>query len=157
MAIVLLFLLVDLLQLFASKLLMNYVAENDVGLADIEAAIAQRLGTNVRFSSNNEHFAKMLMTNDWQFACCLAAGQDYAGLKMQEIFSAFPMVRRQACERIASTYRVNACLLDRRLYDTLFDTAPPSLRGISTAYESARFRLLILDWSDAARVDALSA
>lgn len=155
--LVLLFLLIDLLQLCASKLLLNYVAENDVGLADIEAAIAQRLDGNVRFSSNNEHFTKMLMKNGWHFAYCLAVGQDYAGLKMGEIFSAFPMVRREACERIASTYRVNACLLDRKLYDTLFDVPPPSLRGISTAFESARFRLLILDWSDSPSVSDHSA
>lgn len=143
------FLLVDLLQLVASKLLLNYVSGNDVGLAEVEAAVGRELGDAVRFSSNNEHFTKMLMKNPWQFAYCLAAGQDYAGLKMQQIFSAFPMVRREACERVAATYRVNACLLDRKLYDTLFDERPASLRGMRTAFESARFRLLILDWADA--------
>ena len=143
------FLLVDLLQLVASKLLLNYVSGNDVGLAEVESAVARELGDGTRFSSNNEHFTKMLMKNPWRFAYCLAAGQDYAGLKMQQIFSAFPMVRREACERIAATYRVNACLLDRKLYDTLFDERPASLRGLRTAFESARFRLLILDWADA--------
>jgi hypothetical protein len=147
-ALVLLFLVVDLLQLFASKLLLDYVKENDNGLPEIEAEIARRLDGNVRFSSNNEHFTKMLMKNDWHFAYCFAAGQDYAGLKMHQVFSSFPLVRREACERIVSTYRVNACLLDRKHYDTLFDAPPASLRSISTAYESERFRLLVLDWAE---------
>jgi hypothetical protein len=147
--LVLVFLLADLLQLLASRMLLKHVSENDVGLADVEAVLAKPVGGSVRFSSNNEHFTKMLMKNSWQFAYCMAAGQDYAGLKMQEIFSTFPMVRREACERIVSTYRVNFCLLDRKLYDTLFDQLPPALRSISTVYESARFRLLILDWADA--------
>jgi hypothetical protein len=147
--LIVLFLAVDIVQIIASKLLLNYVSENDVGLAEVELAIGRQLGGGVRFSSNNEHFTKMLMKNNWRFAFCLAAGQDYAGMKMQQIFSAFPMVRREACERIVSTYRVNACLLDRKLYDTLFDVPPPALRSIGTVYESARFRLLILDWADA--------
>ncbi len=148
-ALVSIFVFVDLLQLYASTVLLKYVTENDVGLAEIETVIARRLGDNVRFSCNNEHFSKMLIKNEWHFAYCMAAGQDYAGLKMQEIFSPFPIVRREACERIASTYRVNACLLDRNFYDTIFEQPPASLRSISIAYESPRFRLLILNWDEA--------
>jgi hypothetical protein len=102
----------------------------------------------VRFCSNNEHFTKLLMHNDWHYAYCLAVGQDYCGMKVQEAFTAFPLLRRSACERIVTSYRVNACLLDRTVFENLFDQPPPNLRAMSVAYESQRFRLMILDWTE---------
>jgi hypothetical protein len=146
-AVSLLFLPLDLLQLYASSRLLRHVGGQATQLADIEAAVRRHLPGAVRFCSNNEHFTKMLMQNDWHYAYCLAVGQDYCGMKVQEAFAAFPLLRRAACERIVATYRVNACLLDRSLFETLFDTPPPDLRSIDVAYESPRLRLLILDWA----------
>jgi hypothetical protein len=143
----LLFLLMDLAQIHASRLLLRHVGNQTTQLDDIEAAVNERLTGEVRFCSNNEQFTKLLMRNGWHYAYCLAVGQDYCGMKVQEAFSAFPLLRRAACERIVATYRVNACLLDRTVFATLFDTPPPGLRGMSVAYESQRFRLLILDWA----------
>jgi hypothetical protein len=144
-----LFLLFDLAQLYASKLLLAHVDDTQTAqLAGIETAVRERLPSAVRFCSNNEHFTKMLMQNDWQYAYCLAVGQDYCGMKVQEAFAKFPLLRREACERIVSTYRVNACLLDRTVFETLFAQQPPDLQRISIAYESPRLRLLILDWAD---------
>ena len=143
------FLLLDLMQLFASKLILKHVGKNAVQLDDIASVVRQSLPSGVRFCSNNEHFTKLLMQNKWQYAYCLAVGHDYCGMKLQEAFAAFPHLRRAACERIVSTYRVNACLLDRSVYETLFDAPPPSLRNMTVAYESPRFRLLILDWAEA--------
>ncbi len=150
-AAIVLFLLVDLLQLCASRVLLNYVGKNVAQLDHIEAVVRQRLTTEVRFCSNNEHFTKMLMQNDWQYAYYLAVGQDYCGMRLQEAFAIFPLLRREACERIVATYRVNACLLDRTLFEDLFDEPPPLLRNMNVAYESARFRLLILDWAESER------
>jgi hypothetical protein len=64
-----------------------------------------------------------------------------------EAFSTFPMLRREACERIAETFRINACLLDREVYETLFDDPPAGLMRMQIAHESSRFRLLFLDWN----------
>jgi hypothetical protein len=146
-AVSLLFLLLDLLQLHASGLLLKHVDGQTTQLQDIETTVRRRLPGAVRFCSNNEHLTKMLMQNDWHYAYCLAVGQDYCGMKVQEAFTAFPLLRRAACERIVATYRVNACLLDRAVFETLFDTPPPALRSVDVAYESPRLRLLILDWA----------
>jgi|HubBroStandDraft_4_1064222.scaffolds.fasta_scaffold00054_19 hypothetical protein len=147
-----LFLLLNLAQLHVSRLLLTHVDDTQTAqLAGIETAVHERLPSGVRFCSNNEHFTKMLMQNDWQYAYCLAVGQDYCGMKVQEVFARFPLLRREACERIVSTYRVNACLLDRTVFETLFAQQPPDLRRISIAYESPRLRLLILDWAESKR------
>jgi hypothetical protein len=145
----LIFLLLDLVQLYASSLLVRHVGDRAAQLENVESAVRARLPGEVRFCSNNEQFTKMLMQNDWTFAYCLAVGQDYCGMPVREVFAVYPLVRRAACERIVATYRVNACLLDRSVFETLFDQPPPGLRGKSVAYESARFRLLILDWVEA--------
>jgi len=144
-----LFLLLDLAQLQASRLLAKRLGGQTIQLGEIEAAVRARLPGGVRFCSNNEQFTKLLMQNDWQYAYCLAVGQDYCGMKLQEAFAAFPLLRRAACERIVATYRVNACLLDRAVFEELFEQPPPGLRAMSVAYESPRFRLLILDWAEA--------
>jgi hypothetical protein len=143
------FLLLDLLQLYAIGLVLRRATADALQLDDIEKVVRQHLPAGVRFCSNNEHFTKLLMQNGWQYAYCLAVGQDYCGMKLQEAFTSFPRLRREACERIVATYRVNACLLDRSVYETLFDQPPPTLRGMTIAYESPRFRLLILDWAEA--------
>ncbi|HLY65913.1 MAG TPA: hypothetical protein VKU60_10300 [Chloroflexota bacterium] len=147
-----LFLLMDLAQLYASKLLLAHVDNTQTEqLARVEEAVRERFPTGVRFCSNNEQFTKLLMQNDWQYAYCLAVGQDYCGMKVQEAFGAFPRLRREACERIVSTYRVNACLLDRAVFESLFAQPPPGLQRMSVAYESPRLRLLILDWAESSR------
>jgi hypothetical protein len=143
------FLLLDLAQLHISSLLLRHIGSQTTQLAHIERAVRRQLPGGVRFCSNNEHFTKMLMQNDWHYAYCLAVGQDYCGMSVQQAFTAFPRLRREACQRIVLTYRVNACLLDRTVFETLFDQAPPGLCSMSVAYESPRFRLMILDWAEA--------
>ena len=142
------FLILDLIQLYAGRLLLGHVGGQNAQLRDVELAVRERLPGGVRFCSNNEHLTKMLMQNDWHYAYSLAVGQGYCGMKVQEAFTEFPLLRREACERIVTTYRVNACLLDRTVFETLFDEPPPGLRGMSVAYESPRLRLLILDWAE---------
>ena len=147
-ALVALFLAMNLMQLFASKFLANYIASKPFNLAEVEIVIKERLGDDVRFCSNNEQITKRLMLNDWSFAYCMAIGQLYCGMKLQEVFSIFPHLRREACERIVSTYKINACVLDRKLYETLFDASTPGLRSVAVAYESEGLRVLILEWEE---------
>lgn len=146
LAAVVMFLVMDLVQLMISRMVLNHVRQNTSGLGEVEKAIRAANVGEVRFCGNNEQFTKLLMHNDWQFAYCLAVGEDYCGMNISEAFSTFPFLRREACERIVASYRINACLLDREQYDTIFDRHPPGLRAVKVAYESARLRLLILDW-----------
>jgi hypothetical protein len=136
--------------LFASSMLLSRVQKNTHDLEQIEPVVRSRLAGQVRFCSNNEQFTKLLMQHDWHYAYCLAVGQDYCGMSVPEAFSTFPFLRREACQRIVATYRVNACLLDRQQYETLFDETPPQLASMVVAFESPRLRLLILDWTPAA-------
>jgi hypothetical protein len=148
-AALVIFLLVDLGQLLASKFLTRHFSDRTAQLADIEAVVRRSLPQGVRFCSNNEQFTKTLMMNDWQYVCCISVGEEYCGMKLRDAFTSYPLVRREACQRIVATYRVNACLLDREAFETLFDELPRSLRAATVAYESPRFRLLILDWAEA--------
>lgn len=142
------FFLIDLAQICASWLLLRHVSGSSVQIDGIERAVEARAIAKVRFCSNNEHFTKMLMRNGWDFSYCLAVGQDYCGMKIAEAFSTFPLLRREACERIAREYRVNVLLLDRTVFDAVFDVTPAGLVSQTCIYESERFRLLALEWSE---------
>jgi hypothetical protein len=141
-----LFLLVDLLELGASKFLVSVVAPDNPRLEEIERRIQERWGSGARVCSNNEHYTKMLMRNDWKYAYCLAIGNPYCGMSVEESFSHFPVLRPEACRRIVTEFRVNACLLDRKEYDTLFESTPATLKKMTVEYETERFRLLFLEW-----------
>jgi hypothetical protein len=145
-----LFLCLDFAQLTASKILVNYVGQQTPSLVAVERAIADRWGEAARVCCNNEHFTKMLMQNDWQYAYCFAVGQPYAAMTIGEAFSSFPILRPEACRRIAERFRINACLLDRKEYEVLFDAPPTGLKNLEVAYESERFRLLFLEWDSVA-------
>lgn len=140
------FLVADFAQLAASGILLSRVAERSPTLEHIESIIEVRWGTNARVCSNNEHYTKMLMQHDWQYAYCFAVGQPYCGMSIAQAFSRFPVLRREACERIVEHFRINSCLLDREAYDALFENVPSALRSMSVAYETDRFRLLFLEW-----------
>lgn len=146
--IVLLFLALDLAQLRGSRLLNQYVGNKPIDLSAAQRAIeaAQPI---VRCCSNNEQLTKLLMVNDWDFAYCIAVGEDYCEMRISEAFSRFPYLRRDALERIIETYRINACVLDRSEFDSIFDVPPPGLREMRTVHETEGLRVLALDWDDA--------
>jgi hypothetical protein len=137
---------VDFAQLTASSILLKRVAERAPALERIESIIEMRWGTGARVCSNNEHYTKMLMQHDWKYVYCFAVGQPYCGMPIAQAFSRFPVLRREACERIVEQFRINACLLDREAYDALFENVPSALTSMSVAYETDRFRLLFLEW-----------
>ncbi|HEX3848004.1 MAG TPA: hypothetical protein VHV81_11545 [Steroidobacteraceae bacterium] len=140
------FLLVDLLELGASRFLVSVVAPDNPHIEEIERRIEKRWGSGARVCSNNEHYTKMLMRNDWQYAYCLAIGNPYCGMSVEESFSRFPVLHAEAVRRIVGQYRINACLLDRKEYDKLFESTPAGLKNMTVAYETERFRLLFLEW-----------
>lgn len=148
------FALINAAQVFASWLLMRHVKGTGDELGAIASAAAQALGDEVRFCSNNEQLTKLLMDRPWQFACFIAVGQDYAGMTANEAFSRFPFLRLQACERVVQTYRVNCLLLDRDVFDGVFEVPPADLVQTQSLYQSARFRLLRLVWRDGAGAPA---
>ena len=133
-----LFLVFNLAQMYASK---------PVKLQELASVIKSHLGDRVRCCSNNEGMTKMLMRHDWHFACGLSAGQAYCGMTFPEAYSVFPLLRREACERIVTTYRINVCVLDRNCYDTIFDVHPPELHSMKVVIESEAIRVLVLRWA----------
>lgn len=141
-------LLASLVQLAASHMLLRHLDRKSIQLGPVEAAAAG-MNRPVRCSSNNEQLTKLLLSNDWQFAYCIAVGTPYAGMTAKEVFSPFPFQSRDACARIVTTYRVNLCVLDRTLYDDVFDTPPPGLLASRCLYESEGLRALAFDWAPA--------
>lgn len=141
-----LFLLMNLGQIFISHLLVRHVTAKPVRLDEVEAAVAHHVSGEVRLCSNNEQLTKMLMANDWCFSYCIAVGQPYGGMSITEAFSTFPNLRREACQRLVTRYRLNVCVLDRTVFDTLFDCPPAELEREEVLYESTGLRVLALHW-----------
>jgi hypothetical protein len=144
------FLAVDLLQIQASRLLQRHVAAKATDFAMI-AATAQAVVEPVRCAGNNDQLIKQLLVNDWYFVYCMAIEGQHCGMPLNQVFSTFPFVRREALQRIAQEFRINLCVLDRDLYDTLFDSAPPELADLTVVHETASVRVLALRWADADR------
>lgn len=142
-----LFLVLDMLQLGASRIFQRHMAKKTLGLESVHAAITRAIPTRIRLSGNNEQFTKRLLTSDWEFVYCMAVERNYCGISLSEAFTEYPFLRRAALERIVEQYRINACVLDRNQYDTLFDEPPNSLRASRIIYESEELRVLFLDWS----------
>lgn len=142
------FLAADLSQVHASRILSRYLSAKPVDLGRAAAAIVAEWGVAVRCAGNNEQYQKLMLANDWRFAYCIAVGHGYCGMTMDEAFAPFPFLRREALERIVRTFRINSVLLDRTLYDTLFDAPPPGLNGQRVLHESEGLRVIALDWQD---------
>jgi len=144
--ILVLFLVVDLAQVTLSGFVARRLRANQSSLDKLTAAI-DGLRIDVRLCSNNEQITKRLMLHDWKFACCISASDDYCGLSFSEAFPRYPMLRRKSMERIVAECRVNVCVFDRSLFDTIFNETPSGLLAMETVYESAGFRVTILKWA----------
>jgi hypothetical protein len=149
-AVVVVYAVATLSQLWATHILVNKVRGSQIDFDKIATYITHHLGDDVRFCSNNEQLTKMFMKNSWRFAFYWVVGQDYCGMRATEAFTTFPWLKRGACERIASTYMINICLLDRKLYDTIFDIKPSNLRRMTVAYETDELRAILLEWEPVA-------
>lgn len=147
-AVVALFAAFVVIQMFGVRMLVSRMGGSRDDLAEVSSVIDRRLGSRARVGSNNEQLTKLLMRNAWQFSCLLVVGQTYWGLTPKETFSIVPNLTPETCEHIASEGRVNALLLDRSLYETLFARPPADLESIETGFENERFRLLFLTWRE---------
>lgn len=96
----------------------------------------------VRFASNQVDLVKRLMAEPWSFLWIGDTGT-YGGIPLREVFDPYPIVRKAALEQMLGRYRVNACLLDKTVYGTLFDGARIPLRPL---FETERYILYRIDW-----------
>ncbi len=145
------FLIAAIIQVAGSKILSNYLKNKPHDLAGAIQAISDgNIAGEIRFCSSNEQYTKLMLPNDWKFSYCIAVGHGYCGMTMGEAFSQFPFLRREALERIVSTYRINACALDRGQYDSIFDQKPADLLKMETRFLSDGLRVLTLEWASPA-------
>jgi hypothetical protein len=140
------FLLVDSGQILMSFLVARHSRGRIADHAALAASIAG-LGPGIRCCCNNEQVTKALMDHDWEFACCISAGDSYCGMAFTEAFDVYPHLRRGSMQRIVREARVNVCILERTVFDSLFDVPPDGLVGSRLVHESPAFRVLLLEWA----------
>ncbi len=139
-----------LAQVQASRILARYLGGKDLRLDDAAAAIDRTIEGEVRCAANNEQFLKFMLPNNWQFSYCIAVGHGYCGMTIGEAFDPFPFPTRTALQKIVKAYRINACVLDRTRFETVFDALPDSIAASEIAFETDAIRVVTFQWSDAA-------
>lgn len=149
-AIAALFVLLALVQLGLFRILFRYLNARPLDIAGVQAAITAFAPDGVRLASNNEHFTKLFLFNDWDFAYCIAHGRGYAGMTMDEAFEHHPVLRPEAFEHILSCYRINACIIDRAAGEVPFRVPPEDLASARLLHETAALRVYGLTWRDGA-------
>jgi hypothetical protein len=136
-------------QLIISYMLARHMKAKPVQVDAIWGVIAAAEESHIRCASNNEDLTKMLLRNDWEFAFYMAAGEQYAGMTLDEAFSEFPILHRHALERIAATYRVNICVLDRSKYDSVFEEGHEHLIDRNLIFQTSGTAIYHLRWATA--------
>lgn len=151
-AAAILFVSLALLQLHLFRILFRYVTGRPLDIAGASEAIAAFDPVEgVRLAGNNEHMTKLFMHNDWDFAYCIAVGRGYAGMTITEAFGRFPVLRQPAFERILIRYRINVCVLDRKVGEEPFRSPPPALVGSTLLHETPALRVFGLSWREAGK------
>ena len=143
-----LFVILAIIQLGLFRVLFRYLSARPLDLAGAEAAISAFARNGVRLASNNEHFTKLFMYNDWDFAYCIAQGQGYAGMTMNEAFARHPVLRPEAFELILRRYRINACVIDRAVSEQPFRSQPADLLSATLLHETPALRVFGLTWRE---------
>ena len=150
-AIAVVFVILAVVQLGLFRILFRYIISRPLDIAGAERAIAAFAPPGgVRLASNNEHMTKLFMYNDWDFAYCIAVGRGYAGMSITEAFERFPILRQSAFENVLERYRINVCVLDRKIGDQPFRSAPESLAEARLLHESEALRCFGLSWREEA-------
>jgi hypothetical protein len=149
-AIAALFVVLAFVQLGLFRILFRYLNARPLDIAGAQAAIAAFAPNGVRLASNNEHFTKLFLFNDWDFAFCIAHGRGYAGMTMNEAFERHPVLRPEAFEHILSRYRINACVIDRATGEVPFRVSPADLASAKLLHETEGLRVYGLTWQDEA-------
>jgi hypothetical protein len=129
--------------LIAYRLRVHLTSENS-DLKEISQIISSEQLQDVRLCSNNEHITKMMMKNDWKFACNLVAGQDYAGLRTSDCYSEFPVLKPTTVLKVVGKYDINVCILDRTSCGESSSLAESLGRyGFQTRMNTKRYMLLV--------------
>lgn len=144
------FALLSAAQVGLSWFLVSRVTTGADTTAEIAAAIRAAMPDGeVRLCANNEQLTKLLLPNDWRFSYFTAVGEPYCGMSVAETFTHFPNVNRAACERLVRTYAITVAVLQKTLYDELFDgKLPDGLMGQETIFENSVIRVVHLRWRD---------
>lgn len=100
----------------------------------------------VRFCANNEGYTKMLMMNMWQFARLWTADQEYGGYKVSEAFTEFPYVNKAPFEAVVKEFRINACMLDKKNFSTIFEDDKEIASRLELLIETDNYVLYRLSW-----------
>ncbi|MGX7927485.1 hypothetical protein ACWPMX_13035 [Tsuneonella sp. HG094] len=135
-------------QVGLSRFLAGRIAFKPSTTDAVADAIRARLpDENVRLCSNNEQLTKLLLINDWKFSYLIAVGELYCGMTVSETYTLFPNLRKSACERLVRAYRLTVAVLQKDLFDTLFDTdRPDGLIGEDTIFENEAVRVVGFVW-----------
>lgn len=137
----------DLVQLVIAQMTRKHISDDNaewLGVADLVER--EMNGTPVRFASNNEDMIKWLMGRSWEFARLNSADQDYAGYRVSQVISKWPLVRLEAFEALLRMYRINVCLLDRANYAEVFSSGVNAPQRQHLLFENHRVRVMRLDW-----------
>lgn len=137
----------DLFQFAASRMLQRHVAKNPMGYAAVQQAIVAAADGPVRCAGNNEQFTRHMLEMDWSFVFCMALEKTHCGLPIAEAFTEYPFIRRESLQKIVRHYRANFCVLDRKIYDDIYDEQPADLLASHTVHLSPDVRVLRLDWA----------
>lgn len=143
----------SLVQLALSEFLARRVTQARDTVESIADAIAARMDdTDVRLVANNEQYTKLLLPNPWKFSYFIAVGKPYCGMSATEAFSLFPILRKEALERIVLDYRITVVVLQKQHFSTIFDCeAAPQLRRIEPILNTPDVSVLRLEWEETLR------
>jgi len=141
------FIVVNLVQ-FSIVLLIN----KKIGAKNTDFDIAESTINNlnfrdgVRFCANNEGYTKMMMVNAWQFARLWTVDQLYGGYKFSEAFTQFPYVNKAPFEAMVKQCRINACMLDKKNFSTIFEDDREMFSRLELVLETENYILYRLSW-----------
>lgn len=147
-AVAALFVILALAQLGLFRILFRYLNARPLDIDGACAAVTAFAPGGVRFAGNNEHFTKLFLFNDWDFAYCIAHGRGYAGMTMDQAFERHPVLRPEAFERILATYRINACVIDRSVGHVPFRSPPAELESTELLHTTDALAVYGLTWRD---------
>lgn len=149
LAVVIYFAALNGVQFLLAHLLKERMAETFSDLLAIETVLAHEfINEPIRFASNHEVVTKLMMTNPWSFARFWSGEQKFAGFSIAETFSTYPCYQKVPFETAVKQYRINACLLDKSVFDDIFEDGRECRGRLRLLLDTDKYRLYRLEWTD---------
>ncbi len=142
------FAVADLVQVVANS---RFAAQGsgDPELQSVRKAIDRELGDEpVRFASNSENVSRYMMTAPYSFARMWSIEEGFGGLSTAEALSVYPYVIKEALEAVVREHRINALVLDKSRYSSIFEDGDDRHR-LQQVTETEEYRVFRLDWGSA--------